>query len=119
MITGIPIAYDDTNTNPKYITQYLSMPGIWNLVIYHGLLTANSLTPFSIVVETDATVNQCINFCTSIPYSQGLTPGYTDHCLCQTSFYWDTSTQQCIIDCASLNFNGDLGSTITGSIDKC
>lgn len=52
VIEGTPVAYDNTNTNPKYITQYLSTSGLWNLVVYHGLFTSHTLTPFKIIVET-------------------------------------------------------------------
>jgi hypothetical protein len=50
VISGVPVASDTTNTNPKYITHLLTSAGLWNIVIHHALLTATTLTPFSMIV---------------------------------------------------------------------
>jgi hypothetical protein len=43
-------ASDTSNTNPKYLTSYLNIVGIWNIVIRHSLSSAYWLTPFKIIV---------------------------------------------------------------------
>jgi hypothetical protein len=44
------IVSDTNNTNPKYLTSYLNIVGIWTLVIPHSLSSAYSLIPFTITV---------------------------------------------------------------------
>ena len=50
VISGNPSASDTSNINPKYITSYLNIVGIWNIVIKHSLSSAYWLTPFKIIV---------------------------------------------------------------------
>ncbi len=50
VISGSPSASDTSNTNPKYLTYYLNIVGLWNIVIDHSLSSAYWLTPFKIIV---------------------------------------------------------------------
>lgn len=119
VISGSPVSSNTTNVNPKDITASLTNVGLWNIVIHHGLISAMTLTPFSVVVETQEGVNECINFCSNIPYTEGLLPTFTNRCRCQDGFNWNSVNSTCEIDCSAFNQSGNVGLKVGGSIDIC
>lgn len=95
----------------------LTSAGAWNIVIRHGLTTATVLTPFAVVVETDRGVNECVNFCSSIPFSFGVVPGVSSTCNCESNFVWIAGNQTCGINCSQ--FANTTGVRVTGFSDQC
>lgn len=85
--SGVPAIRNTTNVNPKIISASLNVVGKWNIVIDHRLTSTKTLTPFSIIVETNTDSRQCINFCSSIPYSLEMVPtSVAQVCSCIPNF---------------------------------
>ena len=118
-MTGAPFSSNTLPVNPKDITVTLSMAGLWNIVIDHGLTSSTVLVPFKIIVYTNRGVNECTNYCSNIPYFAGIVSGYTSTCYCQDNFIWDDVNKVCYIDCPSLNSTGIVGPKVTGTVDQC
>lgn len=96
----------------------LPTPGLWTVVVDHGLISATTTNLFTITVETDSGA-QCVNFCSSIPYALSLVAGFTNRCYCQDGFAWNSGTSKCVINCTYFNTTGTVGTIVSGTVDKC
>lgn len=57
VLTGYAVAADLSNTNPKYITQVLTVPGLWTVAVQHQIMSTYGQIPFKIVIETNQGAN--------------------------------------------------------------
>ena len=63
ILSGAPKYSETSGANPKILSALIDEPGVWTLVIDHGI-TSNTfaLTPFTIEYETEEG-NECDDYC--------------------------------------------------------
>ena len=81
----------------------MTVAGTWNIALYHNIFGTSNLINVSIILNTFSNY-ECINFCSGKSNSLGLAPGTTNICVCAIGYIWNSTTNNCIIDCSKIQY---------------